>query len=343
MKPTILIVDDDPVSQQVLSDLVVLCGHDTVLADSGEEAWAMFLNDPAIKVAFIDWIMPGLDGLSLCRRIRSHSQDRYVYIIMITAKNQKDDIIRGLEAGADDFLAKPVHEGELLGRLRAGERILNYEQRLKQETQRADDLLFNVLPPTVAQRLKAGAENIADHFPEASILFLDIADFSQWCHSVAPASVMEQLDALFTLFDEEIARHGAEKIESVGDAYLIAAGLPSRRPDHAAMLARVALGIRERIARINQHRLRPWNIRYGIATGPVVAGVIGRNRVGYDVFGDTVNRANRLESTAPPNEILIDASTRQHLDGDFSCQPFGDLQLKGVGLQRVWQLLGPAA
>jgi class 3 adenylate cyclase len=342
MKPTILIVDDDPVSQQVLSDLVVLCGHETVLADSGEAAWEIFQRDPAIQVAFIDWIMPGMDGLSLCSKIKSHSRDRYVYIIMITAKGGKEDIIRGLEAGADDFLAKPVHEGELLGRLRAGERVLDYEQRLKREMQRADDLLFNVLPPSVAQRMKEGDEIIADLFPAASILFLDIADFSQWCHSVPPQAVMEQLGSLFALFDEEIAKYGAEKIESVGDAYLVAAGLPNGKEDHAIILARVALGIRERIANVNRHRLRPWNIRFGIATGPVVAGVIGKNRVGYDVFGDTVNRASRLETAAPAGEILIDEATLERIGAEFQCEAFGDFQLKGLGLQRVWRIAGPS-
>lgn len=338
MKPTILIVEDDPVSQQVLNDLVVLCGYETVLASSGEEGWQCLVQNPSIQAAFIDWIMPGLDGLSLCSRIKAQCRDRYVYIIMITARSHKDDVIRGLEAGADDFLAKPVHEGELLGRLRAGSRILDYERRLKQEMQRADDLLFNVLPPSVARRLKSGETMVADQFTEASILFLDIVQFSQWCHSVAPVAVMEQLGALFALFDEEIARHGAEKIESVGDAYLIAAGLPTPRADHATVLARVALGIQERLAKVNKLRLRPWNIRYGIATGTVVGGVIGQNRVGYDVFGDTVNRANRLESVAPPNEILIDAPTRQQLGEEFRCEPFGEFELKGVGVQQVWQL-----
>jgi adenylate cyclase len=340
MKPTILIVDDDPVSQQVLSDLVVLCGHETVLADSGEEAWELFLQNPEIKVAFIDWIMPGMDGLSLCAKIKANSRDRYVYIIMITAKSQKDDIIKGLAAGADDFLAKPVHEGELLGRLRAGGRMLDYERRLKQEMRRADDLLFNILPPTIAQRLKVGEDVIADQFPSASILFLDIVGFSQWCHSLSPQAVMEQLGSLFALFDDEIVKHGVEKIQSVGDAYFIAAGIPIPRPDHAVVLTRVALGIRERIASVNRHRLRPWSIRYGIATGPVVAGVIGQTRIGYDVFGDTVNRASRLETAAPHDEILVDANTERLINTVFRCEVHGDFQLKGVGLQRVWRIVG---
>lgn len=340
MKPTILIVDDDPVSQMVLSDLVTLCGYETVLADSGEQAWDILCNNATIKVAFIDWIMPGMDGLVLCAKIRADSRGDYVYIIMITAKSAKEDVIQGLRAGADDFLAKPVHEGELLQRLRAGERVLNYESRLKQEMRRADDLLDNILPPTVALRLKAGEEFIADHFQSASILFIDIVGFAQWCHSSTPRAVMEQLDALFALYDDEIRKHGVEKIESVGDAYLIASGIPRPRPDHAQALARVALSIRERLARLNPYRLHGWRVRYGIATGPVVAGVIGRSRLGYDVFGDTVNRASRIENAALPDEILLDANTERLIRHELRCEAHGEIEMKGMGLQRVWRLVG---
>lgn len=339
-KPTILIVDDDPVSQMVLSDLVTLCGYETVLADSGEEAWELLGQNPSIKVAFIDWIMPGMDGLSLCAKIKGNSRDSYVYIIIITAKNRKEDIIKGLEAGADDFLAKPVHEGELLRRLRAGERVLDYERRLKEEMRRADDLLANILPPTVALRLKAGEEFIADHFQSASILFIDIVGFTQWCHGSTPRAVMEQLNALFALYDDEIRKHGAEKIESVGDAYLIAAGIPKPRPGHALALARLALAIQERMASLNRYRLQSWSVRYGIATGPVVAGVIGRSRLSYDVFGDTVNRASRIQSAAPIDQILIDDNTEKLVNTELLCEVHGDVPIKGVGMQRLWRLAG---
>ena len=340
MKPTILIVDDDPVSQEVLCDLVTLCGYETVLADSGEEGWELLCSDPGIKVAFIDWVMPGMDGPTLCAKIKAQAQDRYVYIIMISAKSQKEDLIKGLEAGADDFLTKPVHEGELMGRLRAGRRVLDYELRIMQEMQRADDLLLNILPPTVAQRLKCGEAFIADHFQFASILFIDIVGFTEWCCSTAPRAVMEQLSTLFALYDDVIDQHGVEKIESVGDAYLIASGIPTPRSDHALALARVALGIQDRLARLNQYRIKPWRVRYGIATGPVVAGIIGGSRLSYDVFGDTVNRANRLESAAPTDQILIDANTKDMLGEALQCEEFGDMELKGVGVQRVWRLLG---
>jgi class 3 adenylate cyclase len=343
LKPTILIADDDPVSQTVLGDLVTLCGYETVLADSGEQAWELLCQNAAIKVAFIDWLMPGMDGLALCSKIKRSSRDNYVYIIIISSKNQKEDVIKGLEAGADDFLAKPVHEGELLRRLRAGERVLDYEWRLKQEMRRADDLLANILPPTVASRLKAGEEFIADYFESASLLFIDIVGFTEWCRSSTPRAVMEQLNALFALYDDEIRKHGAEKIESVGDAYLVAAGIPKARPDHALVLARLALSIQARLASLNQYRLHSWSVRYGIATGSVVAGVIGRSRLSYDVFGDTVNRASRIEKAAPADQILVDDNTRRLIGHALRCEIHGDIEIKGLGLQRLWRLAGGPA
>lgn len=340
MKPTILIVDDDPVSQLVLSDLVTLCGYETVLASSGEEAWDLLQQNPSIKVAFIDWIMPGMDGLALCSKIKSASRDSYIYILIITAKKRKEDIIKGLEAGADDFLIKPVHEGELMRRLRAGERVLDYEKRLKQEMRKVDELLATILPPSVALRLKSGEEFIADHFQSASLMFIDIVGFTQWCHSTTPRAVMEQLNALFALYDDEIRKHGAEKIESVGDAYLIAAGIPTPRKDHALVLARLALSIQARIASLNQYRLKSWSVRYGIATGSVVAGVIGSSRLSYDVFGDTVNRASRIERAAPADQILVDETTQKLIGHALRCEVHGDVEMKGVGSQRLWRLVG---
>ena len=170
MKPKILIVEDDPVSQSILSDLVGLSGYEVILADTGEEGWDILSNDPSVSFTFIDWQLPGMDGLTLCSRIKAEITDRYVYAIMITAKSGKDDLIKGMRSGADDFLSKPVHEGELLSRLRAGERVLSYDGRLRDQMSRADDLLTNILPPQIAHRLKSGEHSIADYLPEASIL-----------------------------------------------------------------------------------------------------------------------------------------------------------------------------
>lgn len=339
MKSKILIADDDPVSQSILSDLVRNQGYDIVMTDNGIDAWNLLQSDPTLHVAFIDWMMPGMDGPTLCAKIKAEIQDRYVYAIMITAKDQKDDLIEGMEAGADEFISKPVHEGELISRLRAGERMLNYEKRLRKEMERSDELLTNIMPPRIAARLKAGEQYIADFFPSASIMFLDIVGFTDWCLRMDALSMVEQLNSLFALFDSEIGKLGLEKIKSVGDAYLVAGGVPTPHPNHAQAIARLALAIQARIAEMNKHRLQPWFIRTGITCGPVVAGVIGQKRFIYDVWGDTVNNASRLENAAGSNEILISHSTRELIHKDFECESLGRLELKGLGQQNVWRLL----
>ncbi len=336
----ILIADDDPVSRSILGDLVKEQGYEIIVTDNGTDAWQILQDNPDIRVAFIDWMMPGIDGPSLCTNIKEGINDRYIYAIMITAKVEKKDLIAGMDAGADEFISKPVHEGELISRLHAGERMLASEQRLRAEMQRADELLTNIMPPRIAARLKAGDNYIADIFPEASIMFLDIVGFTEWCLRMDARSMLEQLNSLFALFDIEISKHGLEKIKSVGDAYLVAGGVPTLKHDHAPSMARLSLAIRDRIAEMNKHRLQPWCVRTGISSGPVVAGVIGQKRFIYDVWGNTVNNAARLEDAAGTDEILISQATYEQLHDNFICEPVGQLELKGLGEQNVWKLIG---
>ncbi len=340
MKPKILIADDDPVSQSILSDLVANQGYEVTLVSNGTDAWKALKTDPQLHVAFIDWMMPGIDGPTLCAKIKAEIDDRYVYSIMITAKDGKEDLMVGMAAGADEFISKPVHEGELISRLRAGERMLNYEARLRAEMQRSDELLFNVMPRRIATRMKAGERYIADLFPSATILFLDIVGFTDWCLRMDAMAMVEQLNSLFALFDVEINRLGLEKIKSVGDAYLIAGGVPNPKTDHAQAMCTLALAIQARVTEMNRHRLQPWGLRTGITSGPVVAGVIGQKRFIYDVWGDTVNNAARLEHAANTNEILISDSTHQLVKDEFECELMPPIELKGLGTQTVWRLVG---
>jgi class 3 adenylate cyclase len=339
LEKRILIADDDPVSRSIFGDIVSGLGYKIVTAENGQDAWQILKKDPKISIALIDWIMPKMDGPTLCAKIKNQIFDRYVYSIMITAKDEKEDLIKGMDAGADEFISKPVHEGELISRLRAGERMLAYEHKLRAEKARADELLANILPPAIALRLKASDSNIADIFPSSSIMFLDIVGFTEWCLRMEAKAMVEQLNMLFAIFDEEIEKYGLEKIKSVGDAYLVAGGVPDAMNDHAPAMARLALGIQGRIAEMNKHRLQPWGIRTGITTGAVVGGVIGNKRFIYDVWGDTVNNASRLEAAAETNQILISEATYELLANQFDCELVGEMELKGLSKQNVWKLV----
>jgi adenylate cyclase len=203
---------------------------------------------------------------------------------------------------------------------------------------RVEALLLNVLPEEIAQRLQAEPNAIADHFEEASILFADVVDFTPLASRLDAREVVGMLDRLFTAFDELVDRHEVEKIKTIGDCYMVAAGVPSPRPDHAQALAGLALEMKD-----CAHTCLPGSdlrLRIGISSGPVVAGVIGRRRFLYDLWGDTVNMASRMESHGISDEIQITRPTWELLEGEFVTEPLGLVAVKGKGEVETWRLVG---
>jgi guanylate cyclase len=207
---------------------------------------------------------------------------------------------------------------------------------------RVEALLLNVLPADIARRLQSAPHSIADHFDDASILFADVVDFTPLSSRLDAREVVGLLDRLFTSFDELVDRYEVEKIKTIGDCYMVAAGVPRQRPDHAHALAGLAFEMRECAKRCfpdpDGHDLR---LRIGISSGPVVAGVIGRRRFLYDLWGDTVNMASRMESHGTPDEIQITRSTWELLDDHFVTEPIGLVDVKGKGEIETWRLVGP--
>jgi class 3 adenylate cyclase len=169
----------------------------------------------------------------------------------------------------------------------------------------SDRLLLNVLPPSIAERLKAGDERVAEHCPSVSVLFADVVDFTPLVEQTSAQVVIDLLTALFTRFDELAERYGLEKIKTVGDAYMAAAGVPLPRTDHAIAAVEMGVAMQRSLAEWNRETDRGLRLRIGIATGPVIAGVIGRRKFAYDLWGDTVNVASRMESTADPGCIQV--------------------------------------
>jgi adenylate cyclase len=204
---------------------------------------------------------------------------------------------------------------------------------------RVEALLLNVLPADVAQRLQSDPNSIADHFDEVSILFADVVDFTPLAGRLDPREVVGLLDRLFTSFDELVDRYEVEKIKTIGDCYMVAAGVPRERPDHADALARLAIEMRE-CAKQCLSDGPDVRLRIGISSGPVVAGVIGRRRFLYDLWGDTVNMASRMESHGTPDEIQITRSTYALLNDHFVTEPIGLVDVKGKGRIETWRLVG---
>ena len=212
---------------------------------------------------------------------------------------------------------------------------------LRQEQAKAETLLLNILPRSIADKLKAESQPIADQFGSASILFADVVDFTPWSELLPPAEVVGYLDHLFSHFDALADRHGLEKIKTIGDCYMVAAGVPTPRADHARALALMALDMLEAMRSEEDIGDAGHELRIGINSGPVVAGVIGRKRFLYDLWGDAVNTASRMESHGTPGRIQVTRATCELLAEEFELEPRGTIAVKGKGEIETWYLVGP--
>lgn len=214
---------------------------------------------------------------------------------------------------------------------------------LEEEQQRSEQLLFNILPRPIADRLKRSQEHLADGFEEATILFADIVGFTGLSAQISPEALVALLNAVFSRFDDLVQDLGLEKIKTIGDAYMVAGGLPIPRPDHAQAVADAALAMQRIAAEFSRPDGTPLSIRIGINTGPVVAGVIGHRKFIYDLWGDAVNIASRMESQGEPGSIQVTEATYQRLAATHRLEPRGEIDVKGKGKMSTWFLLGSTA
>jgi guanylate cyclase len=210
---------------------------------------------------------------------------------------------------------------------------------LRVEQAKSENLLLNILPPEIAAILKNEERTIADHFPGASILFADMVGFTPLTAAMAPAEMLDLLNEVFTYFDGLVDKYDLEKIRTIGDSYMVASGVPRPRADHAQALARMALEMRAYILTDPLCVERRLNFRIGINSGPVVAGVIGRKKFIYDLWGDAVNTASRMESHGTPGCIQITRETYELIKDQFVCEPRGVISVKGKGEMETWYLV----
>ncbi len=334
---SMLIVDDVETNRDLLARRLQRHGHQVTMASNGRSAISL-LHAAPFDVILCDIMMPEMNGFEVLAYLKADPILRYIPVIMISALEDTDSVVRCIELGAEDYLLKPFNPILLNARINAcleKKRLRDQERsclrQLQAEQEKSERLLLSILPAPVAKQLKQGHSTIAQDYAEASVLFADIADFTEICTHRSAIEVVNLLNQIFSTFDQLAERHGLEKIKTIGDAYMLASGVPLPRADHAEAIANMALDMQEAIEKFNHSSGESLALRIGISTGPVVAGVIGTRKFAYDLWGDTVNTASRMESHGIPGCIQVTAGTYHHLQHRYHLEARGRIPVKGKG------------
>jgi len=338
MRPSlILVVDDNASNRDVLARRLTREGHKVVTAMNGASALDL-VKQQDFDTILLDLIMPEMSGFEVLRRLKATDSTSHIPVIVISALDEIDSIVRCIETGAEDYLTKPFNPVLLRARVGASlekKRLRDREKKfiadLEQEKRRSEALLLNILPKKIIDRVRAGEVIIADRVLEATILFCDLVGFTMISQELPADGVIDLLSKVFADFDHLVAEHGVEKIKTIGDAYMVAAGIPEPQTDHALRIAQLALRMLEAVNAVAATMDVKLQARIGIHSGPIVAGVIGTHKFAYDVWGDTVNTASRMESHSLPGRIQISAATRVLLGSSFNCETRGTIGVKGKG------------
>jgi class 3 adenylate cyclase/CheY-like chemotaxis protein len=332
----ILVIDDEAANREILQRQLERKGHHVTAVGSAEETYAAMRED-RFDLVLLDILMPGTNGIDVLERIKAEPAWAEIPVVMVSGLKETGAIAKCISMGAEDYLPKPIDPVLLdarvdacLERNRWRAREVAFTEEIKFEKDRADALLHSILPAPIIQRLNSGETRIADRFPGATIVFADIVDFTPLVARMDAGDLVMELSNLFSAFDDLATAHNIEKIKTIGDAYMAASGIPAVRDDHA----RAAIDFARDILRTMSDRAvtqAGLQIRIGIHSGPVIAGLIGKKRSIYDVWGETVNLASRLESTGRAGQIQISAATRAALGADFGPCRSHQHRVKGIG------------
>ncbi len=339
----ILVVDDNDSMRDLISRRLTREGHEVSTCSSGRSALDRAATG-AYDLMLLDLMMPGMNGLEVMDRLRSRPETGGLPVIVISALDETETAVRCIDAGADDFLSKPLNETLLRARIGSSlerkflrDREQDALRRLQSEQERSEGLLRNVLPANVVERLRRGETVIADQLDEVTVMFCDLVGFTALSAQLPPADTLDLLNEIFSGFDRLAEENGLEKIKTIGDAYMVVGGMDDSLPDHAGRVLRMACGMAAVAASAAPgHAL---GVRIGIDTGPAVAGIIGRRKFFYDVWGDTVNTASRLEGTCEPGRIHVSTATRDAAADAFAFEARPPMEIRGKGPMQTYQVV----
>ncbi|MBX3734922.1 MAG: response regulator [Verrucomicrobiae bacterium] len=344
-RAAVLVVDDSRTMRLALIRALNAIGFRNVTeAVNGRQAIDLVLERP-FDLMLLDMEMPEMNGMEVLVAVKNNHHLSGLPIIVISGAEQIENAVNCIELGAEDYLPKPFNPTLLRARvtssiekkrLRDLDRLrvvqLQTEKDLLEiERDKSERLLLNILPKAIAERLKLGEPTIANGHPTVTVMFADLVGFTALSRRTAPADLVKVLNGIFTAFDLLVERHRLEKIKTIGDSYMLAGGIPVSREDHAQAVADAALEMIDALDRLNAANGTDLKIRVGMNTGPIVAGVIGKRKFTYDLWGDTVNVASRMESSGVPGAVHVSESTYQVLKEDFIFEERGLTECKGIG------------
>ncbi|MBE9095897.1 adenylate/guanylate cyclase domain-containing protein [Tychonema sp. LEGE 07203] len=366
-KGSILIVDDSVNNLTLLERILSRQGYEVRLAHSGQLAIDS-VNSTLPDLILLDIMMPGIDGYEVCSRLKASDRTRGIPIIFLSALVEVSHKVKAFNAGGVDYITKPFEAVEVVARVENQLRLKELEVQLteknkmyrqeiayreqaeietrlllettKLQKEEIEELLLNILPQAIAERLQDGQSIIADSFSDVSVLFADLVGFTNFASQNTATETVKVLNQIFTQFDQLSLQHGLEKIKTIGDAYMVVGGLPEPQENHALAIAQMALDMQAAVASFNEKNNRSFSLRIGINIGAVVAGVIGLTKFSYDLWGDAVNVAHRMESNGIPGEIQVTAAVYERLKDTFSFKRRGAIEIKGKGEMIVYLLLG---
>ncbi len=338
----LLLVDDSPTNLSVLSKRLIREGYTVTLAVNGRDALEQ-MERASFDLILLDIVMPELDGIAVLQRVRSNPKWKDTPVIMISALDEISSVVRCIEMGAEDYLPKPFDPvllrariGSLLERKRLRDeehlraaRLEEAFQEAELQKQSAERTLRNILPAKVAAELNERGTVEPMYFEDVTIGFTDFVGFTLATERLAAEELVGLLHDYFTAFDRIVSRYGLEKMKTIGDSYMFASGLPERRPSHPVDAVLAALEIVDTV----KNMARPvdgidWKIRVGLHTGPVIAGVVGIHKFAFDIWGDSVNFASRMESSGEANRVNVSERTYARIKDFIACTPRGRVKTK---------------
>lgn len=346
----ILILDDDPMYGKIIRHILEDIDYDIqlILSNNGNDALKK-VNEEEPDLILTDWDMPEMSGIEFCKKVHNDSGFEHIPVIMCTGiRTSSGNLKTAFEAGVVDFIRKPIDKMEFLSRVNSMlklsesyKTIRDQKEELQKEKEKTDKLLKTILPREIANDLKKYGRTEPKIYDNVTIFISDIVDFTATAAKINPHVLMSELNDMIQELDVIMDKHNCERIKTVGDAYVAVCGMPLKDKDHAEKIIKAALETIEYLEERNKTNKIKWQVRIGIDTGQIIGGIIGSKKYIYDIFGDPINMASRLESSSEPMRIHISEATYNLVKDKFYFEEQAPVEIKGKGKIKMYFVKSP--